>query len=801
LTVDKSALQTAIADAGELTETDYSPASWEAVQDALEAAQTVYDNTNATQSEIDNAEQALRDAIVGLTVDKSALQTAIADAGELTETDYSPASWEAVQDALEAAQTIFDNPIATQSEIDAVTQALRDAMTGLTVDRTTLQNSVEEGKELNEANYTSESWKDLQKALEAAQVVLDNPDAVQSEIDNALEQLNNALTGLSTGYKLGAPANAEAEAGDQQVDLTWTAPQNVSGAPIMDYLIQYTTDKGTTWHTVKDGTSTAINATITGLTNNLPYRFRVAAVNAAGTGAFSAATAITVPSAPVPDQTGELPEPAPGKTVVIVDGKPQAVSLEVIENSYLRLSNDSFTMDLASIGINNQLIPITDIEAVIRIIRGEGASVQVKGYGFEPGTVITLYVFSEPQMLGHIPVQENGTFDGTLAIPADLELGRHTLQANGVVRNTKEERSISVGVLVVEELTQQITFNALPEKTYGDDIIALNATASSGLPVSYHITDIQGNDTDIAEIVDGNRLRINEAGTVQVIASQSGGGFYGAAQEVSRKLVIKPATLSVSVKDSERPYGEANPVFEVQYSGFVNGDTQSALDKAPVATATATSTTGVGEYPITISGGESQNYTFDYTHAVLTVLRAYQEIQFPHVAEVERNAGTIPLDVSSSSGLPVVLSLDDEQVAALNGSSLDILRVGTVTVTATQEGDVNYYPAEPVSVTIHVTDGSDFPVRVHKAVSPNGDGINEFLMIEGIRDYPENRVTIINKNGTVLYEVTGYDNTNRVFRGISTGQLQLPAGTYFYIVEIKDNGRIRAQKGYFVMRY
>src|SRR5690606_10343327 len=114
---------------------------------------------------------------------------------------------------------------------------------------------------------------------------------------------------------------------------------------------------------------------------------------------------------------------------------------------------------------------------------------------------------------------------------------------------------------------------------------------------------------DIAEIVAGNRVRINGAGTVQVIASQPGGGFYGVAQEVSQKLVIKPAILSVTVKDSERSYGEVNSAFEVRYSGFENGDTQSALNKAPVATTTATSTSDVGTYPITISGGQSINYT------------------------------------------------------------------------------------------------------------------------------------------------------------------------------------------------
>src|SRR5690606_12057959 len=164
----------------------------------------------------------------------------------------------------------------------------------------------------------------------------------------------------------------------------------------------------------------------------------------------------------------------------------------------------------------------------------------------------------------------------------------HTLQANGVVRNTREERSVSIGVLVVEELEQQIAFAPIPDKTYGDEEFTLEGTATSGLPVSYRITDVQGNDIDIAEIVDGNRVRINGAGTVQIIASQVGAGNYGAAEDVARTLVIQPATLSVSVQAVDRPYGEANPAFELHYSGFVKDDTEEVLEQAPVAKTLAT---------------------------------------------------------------------------------------------------------------------------------------------------------------------------------------------------------------------
>jgi len=801
LSVDKSALDALVTDAGGLSEPDWSPASWSNLQDALATAQLVLDDTDATQSEVDAALSTLQAAIDNLSVDKTNLQSAIAEAGGLTASDYAPSSWSVLQQALEEAQAVYADPTATQSATDAAQQALREAMAGLLVDKSALQNAIDEGLELDKNNYTPASWADFEGALGEARTVLDDPAATQAAVDAARTLLDNARSKLTAGDTPTAPRNVVAIAGDREIDLAWTAPENSGGTPITDYIIQYTLDDGVTWTTVVDGIAAVTTAKITELTNNVPYRLRVAAINAAGTGAFSTLTLTVVPTIPVPDETGELPTLQPGEAIVIVDGEPKNVTLEVIDNSYLRLSGEGFAMDLTSIGVNGQLIPITDVEAVIRINHGQGAVVQVTGYGFEPGTVVTIYIFSLPQLLGHIPVQADGTFAGALAIPADLPLGRHTLQANGVVRSTGAERSVSVGILVVDELEQQINFAPMPDKTYGDKEITLQATATSGLPISYRITDMQGNHTNIATLVEGNRVRINGAGRVQIIASQSGAGNYGAAKDVVRTLVIQPATLSVSVQAVDRPYGEANPAFVLNYTGFVPNDTERVLEQAPVATTVATPSSNIGIYPITIAGGKSTDYVFEYTPSTLTVVRAHQQIEFNAPDQLERDAGRVPLNVSATSGLPVSLTIDDEQVARLDGETLEVLRVGTVTITATQEGNANYYPADPVTITIRVTDGSDFPVHVHKAVSPNGDGINEFLMLEGIKDFPENRVTIINKNGTVLFEISGYDNGTRVFRGVSTGQLQLPAGTYFYVVEIKENGVWRAQKGYFVMRY
>src|SRR5690606_6435438 len=128
------------------------------------------------------------------------------------------------------------------------------------------------------------------------------------------------------------------------------------------------------------------------------------------------------------------------------------------------------------------------------------------------------------------------------------------------------------------------------------------------------------------------------------------------------------------------------------------------------------------------------------------------------------------------SGLGVVLTVDGPSVATVSGSTLHVHRLGTVRVTATQAGNENYQAAEPVTVTVKVANDANapLPIRVHQAVSPNGDGINEFLMMEGIRDYPENKVTIFDKSGKVIEIIEGYNNRDRVF----TGQF-VNDGTYY----------------------
>jgi hypothetical protein len=98
----------------------------------------------------------------------------------------------------------------------------------------------------------------------------------------------------------GAPSSPTASAGNAGATLTWTAPSGNGGSAITGYVV--TPYIGTTAQATRTFDSTATTETETGLTNGTAYTFKVAAINAVGTGASSAAsnsvTPATVPGAP-----------------------------------------------------------------------------------------------------------------------------------------------------------------------------------------------------------------------------------------------------------------------------------------------------------------------------------------------------------------------------------------------------------------------------------------------------------------------------------------------------------------------
>lgn len=122
-----------------LVEGDFTAGSWDAYEVALAAANTVLGDLNATQAEVDAALAELQ-AKVALLVDISALNGAVqlANTADYIESDYSAASWADYVAALADAETVLNDPNATQAEVDAALLALEDAIAGLAYAEQTL---------------------------------------------------------------------------------------------------------------------------------------------------------------------------------------------------------------------------------------------------------------------------------------------------------------------------------------------------------------------------------------------------------------------------------------------------------------------------------------------------------------------------------------------------------------------------------------------------------------------------------------------------------------------------------------
>jgi len=108
--------------------------------------------------------------------------------------------------------------------------------------------------------------------------------------------------------------------------------------------------------------------------------------------------------------------------------------------------------------------------------------------------------------------------------------------------------------------------------------------------------------------------------TTTMTISGSDSGNYQLTQPTLTGSISK-ATLTVTANNASRSYGVTNPVFTASYSGFANGETNTAFSGSPSLTTVATTTTIAGSYPITVTNGtlSATNYTFNFVNGILTI--------------------------------------------------------------------------------------------------------------------------------------------------------------------------------------
>lgn len=184
-----------------LKSTDYTSASWSALQTALKNAKNALKST--TQEGIDSATAALKTAIANLkpvtslNVDYSELVKQIKIAEALNSKNYTTASWANLTKVLNTAKEALKSE--SQTEVNSAATALKNAIANLVavsngIDYSELNKQIAIAEGLKKADYTANSWAALESALVNAIAARGSDN--QATVDTAANALKNAISAL-----------------------------------------------------------------------------------------------------------------------------------------------------------------------------------------------------------------------------------------------------------------------------------------------------------------------------------------------------------------------------------------------------------------------------------------------------------------------------------------------------------------------------------------------------------------------------------------------------------------------------
>jgi gliding motility-associated-like protein len=179
--------------------------------------------------------------------------------------------------------------------------------------------------------------------------------------------------------------------------------------------------------------------------------------------------------------------------------------------------------------------------------------------------------------------------------------------------------------------------------------------------------------------------------------------------------------------------------------------------------------------PVAVKAGEDQTIDYDST----TIVHA----------KASGGTGDFRYEWEPSS-----LLVDD---TALETQTLPLKKdtVFIITVTDKETGCIS---SDSTKIIVEGPgEGLDSCIVIHNVITPNGDGKNDTWIIDCIEDYPDNTVQIFNRWGDVVNSFDRYDNTTQVWKGTNKSGKLLPAGTYYYVLQIRNE---KARTGWILLR-
>ncbi len=385
------------------------------------------------------------------------------------------------------------------------------------------------------------------------------------------------------------------------------------------------------------------------------------------------------------------------------------------------------------------------------------------------------------------------------------------------ILDTKRSMSLTVTLSATATKGSQAISWAPMTSLKANDVVALNAEATSGLTVTYAVTS----GTDVASIVDG-AVVIAKPGTFTITASQAGNADYNAAESVLKTFIVAAETLTLTAPTAaDLTYGQT--LSESVLTGGSAVDSKGNTIEGSFAWQSGATVLGAGE-------GQYQNVVFTpaanqawYNTAVIAVpvnvAITTSVNEFVNTAgdndwenPANWSSGSVPEGENPAVIISAPIIIDEDitvgSLTIANTASVDVVANGKLTVTGITEdrddygdliiangGEVNVEGSLKVHDLVinskSCTDGSSISGQLSgedNITNINGDVYIDITLVEGVLDDSQWY------GFTVPFEVDGDHGVYRYEAGNVVGPLTW--GNQYYIANYDSEKRYNTGKGW-----
>ncbi|WP_415373962.1 gliding motility-associated C-terminal domain-containing protein [Patiriisocius sp. Uisw_017] len=447
--------------------------------------------------------------------------------------------------------------------------------------------------------------------------------------------------------------------------------------------------------------------------------------------------------------------------------------------------------------INNGNTTIGNIAITDALVNVQGGPITLAPGQTDTTTFTATYLIIQPDI-------NTGSVTNTATASGFNPLGVVVSDISDVASELEDAPTVT---LLCNNAVIALIKTGIPTDENGDGCIDLGET----IVYDFVVTNL-GNVTLTNVIVTDPMITVN-GGSITLFAGDSDTETFSGSYTIVQSDIDAGQVSNQAIAEGLDPLGVVVNDLSDNNSNLEDDATISLLCQDPIIALEKTGIFNDENSNLISEVGETISYTFVVTNrGNVTLFNIAIVDPFPRVViEGGPIFQLLPgeIDDTTFTATYTITAQDVENGEVLNQAIVSATTFDGDEVTDLSDDPTDFTDADsdgdgdPDDITVVILPNVDAPFDVFNAVSPDGNNQNDFFLIQGISEFPDNTVEIYNRWGVLVWEASGYGGSNdaeNVFVGESNGRATvsqdklLITGTYYYV--IKFNGNNPGQDSY-----